>query len=108
MNRHADGKTRPSKGYTVAEFGQRYNVWEIFPQRQRGENVHPAPFPVQLAKDHIISWSNEGDIVLDPMMGSGTTGVAAAEIRRNFIGIEIASEYFEMAKQRIENTKQSV
>lgn len=66
---------------------------------------HPAKFPLQLAKDHILSWSNEGDTVLDPFLGSGTTGVAAVEIGRKFVGIEIAPEYFEMAKQRIENTK---
>jgi len=68
---------------------------------------HPAKFPRQLAKDHIISWSNEGDTVLDPFMGSGTTGVAAVELGRKFVGIEIALEYFEMAKQRID-TKQII
>lgn len=62
---------------------------------------HPAPFPEKLAHDHIISWSNEGDTVLDPFMGSGTTGVACKKLNRNFIGIELDPEYFEIAKKRI-------
>jgi len=61
-------------------------------------------FPEQLAHDHIISWSNEGDTVLDPMMGSGTTGKMAKILKRNFIGIEISKEYFDIATRRIEDT----
>ena len=101
MNRHSDGNTKPSKGYTLSEFGQRYNIWDIFPHRQKGPNKHPAPFPMQLATDHIVSWSNPNDIVLDPFLGSGTTGVAALELDRRFIGIEISEIYFEIAKNRI-------
>ncbi len=63
---------------------------------------HPAIFPEQLANDHIISWSNEGDTVLDCFMGSGTTGKMALLNNRNFIGIELDDKYFEIAKQRIE------
>lgn len=63
---------------------------------------HPAPFPEKLAHDHILSWSNEGDTVLDPFMGSGTTGKMAKQLGRNFIGIELDKEYFEIAKKRIE------
>ena len=62
---------------------------------------HPAIFPEKLAKFHIISWSNKGDLVMDPLMGSGTTGVAAKELGRNFIGIEISKPYFEIAQRRI-------
>ena len=58
-------------------------------------------FPEQLAKDHILSWSNEGDIVLDPFMGSGTTGVACKNLDRDFIGIELDENYFNIAKERI-------
>ena len=65
---------------------------------------HPAIFPEKLAHDHIISWSNEGDTVLDPMMGSGTTGKMAKILNRHFIGIEISKEYFEIATRRIEDT----
>ena len=67
-----------------------------------GKTGHPAVFPLQLAKDHILSWSNEGDTVLDCFMGSGTTGVACKELNRDFIGIEIVPEYYEIAQERIE------
>ena len=66
---------------------------------------HPAIFPEQLAKDHILSWTNKNDIVLDPFMGSGTVGKICKLLDRNFIGIEIVKKYFDIAKQRIENTK---
>ena len=69
---------------------------------------HPAQFPEQLAHDHIISWSNENDTILDPFMGSGTTGVACVNTNRNFIGIELDKNYFNMAKERINSTEQSL
>lgn len=100
--RQKDGSTKPmSKTMTINEYGQRYNVWEISPQRQRGKNVHPAPFPESLANDHIISWSNVGDLVLDPFMGSGTTAKMAKQLGRKFIGFEISQEYVDMANERI-------
>jgi len=58
---------------------------------------HPAKFPLQLALDHIQSWSNHNDIVLDPFLGSGTAGVAALQLYRRFIGIEISEEYFKIS-----------
>jgi len=64
---------------------------------------HPAIFPEQLASDHILSWSNEGDMVLDPFMGSGTTGKMALLHNRKFIGIELSQEYVNIAKARIES-----
>jgi DNA modification methylase len=70
--------------------------------RMTGHIDHPALFPEALARDHILSWSNEGDTILDPMMGSGTTGKMAVLNNRNFIGIEIAPEYMEIAQRRIE------
>lgn len=63
---------------------------------------HPAAFPEQLAEDHIKSWSNEGDTVFDPFMGSGTTGKMALLNDRNFIGVEKVTEFFKISKQRIE------
>ena len=65
------------------------------------KTLHNAPFPEQLAHDHILSWSNEGDTVLDPFMGSGTTGKMALINNRKFIGIEKDAGYFEIAKQRL-------
>lgn len=101
--RQADGSTKPmSKTMTIKEYGQRFNIWEIAPQCQKG---HPAPFPEQLATDHILSWSNEGDTVLDPFMGSGTTGVACVKTKREFIGIELDEGYFKIAEQRIRETE---
>lgn len=64
---------------------------------------HPAIFPDELAYRHIKTWSNEGDTVLDPFMGSGTTGKQAKLLKRDFIGIECVKEYFRIAKQRIED-----
>ena len=65
---------------------------------------HPAIFPEKLAQDHILSWSNEGDTVMDCFMGSGTTGKMSKINNRNFIGIELDEKYFNIAKERIEST----
>jgi DNA modification methylase len=84
------------------------NVWYYPPGAHRTDDEsqkHPARFPEQLALDHILSWSNEGDTVLDPMMGSGTTGKMAVLNNRNFIGIEIAAEYFQLSERRIMGTQ---
>lgn len=79
------------------------NVW-MYPV---GGNTtgHPAVFPLSLAFDHIISWSNPDCVVLDPFMGSGTTGVACVNANRNFIGIELDDNYYGIAKKRIEEAK---
>lgn len=78
----------------------RHNIWKIAVGASCSQ--HPATFPIRLAKDHILTWSDESDVVLDPFMGSGTTGLAALDLNRKFIGIEIAPDYFELAKRRIE------
>ena len=62
---------------------------------------HPAVFPEKLATDHILSWSNPGDLVLDPMCGSGTTCKMAELTGRNWVGIDISPDYIEIARQRI-------
>lgn len=82
-----------------AEFSRRNNYWYIPPQK--GE--HPAVFPEQLAQDHILSWSNEGDVVLDPFIGSGTTAKMAKLNGRNFVGFEISQEYCDIAEKRLED-----
>ena len=79
--------------------GKRKNIWKY--GVGGGDTGHPAVFPEKLAHDHIISWSNEGDTVLDPFMGSGTTGKMAKQLGRNFIGIELDETYFNIAKKRI-------
>ena len=79
-------------------FGKRNNIWRF--DTQKGSE-HPAPFPEQLANDHIISWSNEGDLVYDPFMGSGTTAKMAVLNKRNWIGSEISEEYCKIIERRI-------
>ena len=104
--RQRDGSTKPmSKVMTINKFGQRYNIWEISPQRQRGK-VHPAPFPEQIANDHILSWSNVGDLILDPFMGSGTTAKMSLLNDRNFIGFELSQEYCDIANSRLEDVSE--
>lgn len=80
-------------------FGVRDNIWRIVPQQGLD---HPAPFPEALAKDHILSWSNENDLIYDPFMGSGTTAKAAHQLKRRWIGSEISSEYVALANKRLE------
>lgn len=92
------------KPHLTNEFGVRSNIWRYqvgFADNSDKTN-HPAPFPEALARDHILSWSNPGDVVLDPMMGSGTTGKMAVVTERRFIGIDISAEYVELARERIE------
>ncbi len=66
---------------------------------------HPAVFPEQLAEDHILSWSNPGDIVFDPFLGSGTTAKMAYLNGRNYCGIDISEEYCEIARKRVEQAQ---
>lgn len=80
----------------------RPNVWR-YAVGQEDTLGHPAPFPLQLAKDHVLSWSKAGDTVLDCFLGSGTTGIACMQLNRNFIGIEIHAPYLAIAQRRIEN-----
>ena len=82
------------------------NVWEYTvgngqSTTDRAAFIHPAIFPEKLAADHITSWSNPGDTVFDPFMGSGTTGKMAKQLGRDFIGIEKVPEYFKIAQDRI-------
>jgi len=85
----------------IPYFGVRYNHWIISNASRGFWSKHPSTFPEQLAHDHIVSWSNPGDIVLDPMCGSGTTLKAAKLLQRKFVGIEIAEEYARIARRRI-------
>jgi len=101
--READGSLHKRKPKLINDYGKRFNVWKQTVKKQRGG--HPAPFPISLVNDHIISWSNENNTILDPFMGSGTTGVACVNLNRNFIGIEMDDTYFNDAKDRIEQAK---
>lgn len=92
---------------TVKEFGARLNAWEIHPNKNN-KTGHPAVFPKQLAFDHIVTWSMEGDVVLDPFLGSGTTGVASISLSRHFVGIEVNPEYFAIAQSAINEAEATV
>lgn len=110
--RTKDGKMIANSAYKIApnrcikEYGVRFNIWRMPVSASTDiKTGHPAQFPERLAIDHIKSWSNPGDIILDPFMGSGTTGVACVETGRNFIGIEIDADYFKIAQQRISDAE---
>ena len=96
-----DRKVKSEKR-VVAEFSRRFNVWEL--SRGRNNTNHPAVFPEKLANDHIISWSNENDLVYDPFMGSGTTAKMCILNNRNWIGSEISSEYCNIIEERVKKT----
>jgi len=107
--RNRDGSWSYRKNYKAKEYGRRFNIWQY---NNGGQGYgcsdtigqkHPATFPEKLANDHILSWSNEGDIVLDPMCGSGTTCKMAKINNRNYIGIDISEEYCKLAEERVAN-----
>jgi site-specific DNA-methyltransferase (adenine-specific) len=99
-----DGAVSEKTIRVTPETSIRTNVWRIHQGKSKGADLsikHPAKFPEPLAADHILSWSNAGDTVLDPFLGSGTTGVAALAASRRFIGIERDATYFQIAQRRI-------
>ncbi len=103
--RQKDGTTKPlfNIGKNILEFGQRFNIWQIPAEKSNSKRLHPAMFPENLIKDHIISWSNENDIIFDPFVGSGTTCKAAKDLNRRYLGFDISQEYIDIANLRISN-----
>ena len=97
---------RTKKDFTLNNQRFKNNIWEI--AIAQNKTSHTAVFPEAIANDHIISWSNKGDTVLDPFMGSGTTGKMAYQNNRNYIGFEISSEYCDIANKRIEDVKAQI
>jgi site-specific DNA-methyltransferase (adenine-specific) len=92
----------------IDKFGRRTNVWLINPEQTTNREItewnwHPAIFPSSLAYDHIITWSNKNDIVLDPFSGSGTTAVQAKKSQRQYIGIDINLEYVDKSNLILSN-----
>jgi DNA modification methylase len=109
--RNAAGQAKDlGKIRIVKEFSRRTNIWRYTTGAFNHDDKtgHPAPFPEALARDHILSWSNPGDTVLDPFLGSGTTGKMAAQLGRFFIGVDISAEYVELARKRIESVREDV
>lgn len=96
--RNADGTTSALKYEQGKKYRNKWNVWVYDvgynkTTKDKDAYKHPAMFPEQLAQDHILSWSNENDIILDPMCGAGTTCKMAYLNERNFIGIDMSEEY---------------
>lgn len=105
--RQKDGSTKYTKtGFTIGKFSNRNNVW-TYPTgylkvtSDKEAHDHPAIFPEALARDHILSWSNPGDVVLDPMCGSGTTQKMAQILGRPWLGFDVSEEYCELARRRV-------
>ena len=90
------------------EYIQEFTNWprDVIEIKSQGKTVHPTQKPVALMEYFIKTYTNEGDTVLDPLMGSGTTGVACQNLNRSFIGIEMDDGYFAIAKTRIESVDQ--
>lgn len=100
FQRNADGEMTPKMVNINQGDPKRRNVW-CYSLGASDHTGHPAVFPINLALDHISTWTNEGDLVLDPFMGSGTTAVAAARLNRNFIGFELNEDYCKHANERV-------
>ena len=115
--RDIDGSLKEMSGSkqkrAIKEKGVRWNVWDYNTGWQHSYTEdflrgHPAIFPEKLAEDHILSWSNEWDIVLDPFMWSWTTAKMAKKNNRNYIWCEISQEYVDIANKRLETTTVSL
>ena len=96
-----DGKKSDRHYKEMKEYGKRKNIWCY--GVGGGKTGHPAVFPEQLATDHILSWSNPGDVVFDPFMGSGTTAKMAMLNNRKFVGCEVSEKYCEIIKERLDS-----
>lgn len=92
---------RTKKSFKINEEKVASNIWEIAVAQNRNRGNHPAVFPLELAYKHIKTWSNEGDLVFDPFLGSGTTAEASLLLNRRCIGCDINKEYVEVAKENI-------
>ena len=108
--RGKDGKLVERKQKPVPEFSPRNNIWKYntgksFSTKDRIAFEHPAIFPESLAEDHILSWTEEGDVVLDPFIGSGTTTKMAHLNGRQWLGIDISEKYCGIARERMEIAK---
>lgn len=105
--RSKDGVRNTGTSTVREEYGKRFNIWNYpigggHSSKDKIAHEHPAIFPEELAKDHILSWSNEGDVVLDPFMGSGTTAKMALLTNRKYLGFEISEEYCKIAQERLQ------
>lgn len=107
--REKNGSLTKKGKKTINDFGVRTNIWRYangkgFSTKDQIAYQHPAIFPEKLVEDHILSWSNPGDLVLDPFGGSGTTAKIAAQLKRKWVLIEALDEYCDIARKRLEDT----
>jgi site-specific DNA-methyltransferase (adenine-specific) len=105
--RNKEGILVPREAKPIPEYSARFNIWKInngfgYTSKDKVSFLHPATFPESLANDHILTWSKEGDVVLDPMMGSGTVAKMAIKNNRNYIGFETSQEYCDIIRIRLE------
>jgi len=109
-NRNKDGKTTSSSKFMINEMKCRGTIWDYANggDKNRVKRKHPAPFPDKIPYDLIKCFTKEGDVVLDPMVGSGSSCVAANILKRKYIGIDISEEYCEISRQRIHNNETSL
>jgi site-specific DNA-methyltransferase (adenine-specific) len=103
--RQKDGSFLERKKKINSEYGMRYNIWKYKTSKNGQEDdiayKHPAIFPINLAQDLIISFTNPGDLVYDPLAGSGTSLKAAKDLNRQYIGSEIVSNYCDIINERL-------
>ena len=99
-----DNNNKQVKEYIDTGYRYPTQVWK-FKRDILISNLHPTQKPVKLLEELIKTYSNEGDVVLDNCMGSGSTGIACINTNRNFIGIELNKDYFNISKNRIETYK---
>ena len=108
--REKDGTLTNKGKKKINDFGIRTNIWRYdngkgFSTTDAYAYDHPAIFPEKLVEDHIVTWSNEGDIVLDIFGGSGTTAKVAQKLKRSWVYIEKVKKYCKIAEKRILNAK---
>lgn len=108
--RKKDGTIKQREVINVQEYGYRFNIWEYATGKGNSsvDSIafeHPAIFPEKLAADHLLTWTNENDLVYDPFMGSGTVAKSCLIYNRNYIGSEISSVYCDLIHKRIEGYK---
>jgi len=109
-NREKDGTTKKSVKMVINPLKCPGTIWDYANggDKNKVKRLHPATFPDKIPYDFIQVFTKEGDIVLDPMNGSGSTCIAAKILGRKYVGIDISEEYCEIAKNRIENLETSL
>ena len=105
--RQKDGQLVERNIKPIPEYSPRNNIWKYNTGRNYSTKDsiafgHPAIFPELMVRDHILTWSNDKDLVFDPFMGSGTTAVCARDLDRNYLGFEVDKEYYNISLQRLQ------